>query len=75
MLKRCCEGAHGFSATDETIERSPALAIVDLSVPILDSVETTSVVHCPVPVIKTSAWLSFLRESFVGRYLIVRATR
>jgi DNA-binding NarL/FixJ family response regulator len=68
MLKGCCEAVHRFAAVDKTIERSPALVILDLGIPILNDVEVTSAVRRTVPCTKTWAWLCFLRESFVGRY-------
>ena len=48
----CCETGHGFAAVDKSIERAPNLVILDLSMPMLDGVETASALRRTVPGIK-----------------------
>ena len=51
-FKACCEAGHGFAAVDKAIERAPGLIILDLSMPMLDGVETASALRRIIPSVK-----------------------
>lgn len=48
----CCEAGQGVAAVDKAIERAPTLVILDLSLPMLDGVETASALRRIIPSIK-----------------------
>jgi len=48
-FKACCEAGNGVAAIKKAEERSPALVILDLSMPMLYGVETASALRSMVP--------------------------
>ncbi len=48
-FKACCEAGNGVAAINKAEERSPALVILDLSMPMLYGVETASALRSMVP--------------------------
>ena len=48
-FKACCNAGQGVAAIGKARERAPALVILDLSLPMLDGVETASALGRMVP--------------------------
>ena len=68
-FKACCEAGNGVAAIKKAEERSPALVILDLSMPMLYGVETASALRSMVPgtkIIGLSMYAGEFRRSLLA---------
>ena len=61
-FKACCEAGNGIAAIKKAKERTPALVVLDLSMPMLYGVETASTLRRMVPAAKIVGLAMFAGE-------------
>jgi DNA-binding NarL/FixJ family response regulator len=61
-IQACCEAGNGDAAINKVKERAPALVILDLSMPMLNGVETASALRRMVPGMKIIGLAMFAGE-------------
>jgi DNA-binding NarL/FixJ family response regulator len=61
-FKACCQAEDGVAAIEKAKERTPALVILDLSMPRMDGVEAASVLRGILPGTKIVGFTTFGQE-------------
>ena len=61
-FKACCQAEDGVAAIEKAKERTPALVILDLSMPRMDGVEAASVLRGMLPGTKIVGFTTFGQE-------------